>query len=711
MINIDELRHWDYSAYPASEVTREMLGVAGYNPFVNYDSASRQQMGVVQRAQTPPASGSEVPRLITGLEREFGKYTHSIRMPADGVVVAVIQRYPVRVGENSFNDESIVIYEAPGGVLDSFMIQPYWQRHQLGYRFKPKPEALRKLQVGNQIPEGTIFYDTPNIADDGTLMIGNNACVARMTMPGVAEDGVVVSEEYLQRLGLTTLETRVINVSGTEIAKNMYGDDKNYKVFPDIGDHIRDDSILMCVTELGDPLLAPALSSPRMLRDVDYLNDKPTTVGDSSGVVVSIRVDYDGYSDVGAEYDAQLMKYSRALKQYMQKIIDVYLEFKRRRAQEGRELELGNHFHQMVVEAMGITNYTGSGRPERLSLQHKKNPIKGFRVEIVVMYENITPNIGFKLTEPGGGKGVICQRVPASHMPRDQWGRVADICMDPNSTFARMIPSQWLSAYYQDSLFHCFRNLKSRLGINRDLTKKEALDYLNQKPREEVYSAAWYLLKFYAIVASEMLEWFKDADDTKIYHHLAQVLQYGIYLYVPPEHRIPGFDVIRAIKNSEYRPPKGVVTYIGNSGKLRTTKVPIRLSTMEVQLLEKIANDWSAIHTPRLHYTGVPAPMNPDDKSRRAFRIQAVKGYDEAATALLRAALGAHYVARLMNFNNNPDTLISAADQILGSPTPGHFHDLTPGDPHLGGARPIRLVNHMFACMGFEVDWAAAPAR
>jgi hypothetical protein len=83
-------------------------------------------------------------------------------------------------------------------------------------------------------------------------------------------------------------------------------------------------------------------------------------------------------------------------------------------------------------------------------LLNKKEVLEPWHVTITIRSE-VVPNLGFKLTGEHGDKGVVCKRVKREHMPRDEYGNIADFVVDPMSTGARMNPSRKYEWYYSTS--------------------------------------------------------------------------------------------------------------------------------------------------------------------------------------------------------------------------------------------------------------------
>ena len=73
--------------------------------------------------------------------------------------------------------------------------------------------------------------------------INANLCLA--TLLETAEDGIIISKSLANKLKYHIVETLSIEFGSENIPLNMYGDINNVKLFPEIGETIRDDAIVM----------------------------------------------------------------------------------------------------------------------------------------------------------------------------------------------------------------------------------------------------------------------------------------------------------------------------------------------------------------------------------------------------------------------------------------------------------------------------------
>src|ERR1035437_7586461 len=112
-----------------SELSVEFLSILALNSWCSYNSAMRMQMFSSHLTQFLIIDGCTEHRFQTGMEVEFGKYTLGVRMPVNGRILRVIDRYPKTITEDQirFNPETLVIYEDDAtGEVGCFNI-PYYR--------------------------------------------------------------------------------------------------------------------------------------------------------------------------------------------------------------------------------------------------------------------------------------------------------------------------------------------------------------------------------------------------------------------------------------------------------------------------------------------------------------------------------------------------------------------------------------------------------
>lgn len=687
-----------------NQIRPDLLSVSALNPWVSHNSSSRVQMFSSHISQKLVIAGATEKRSQSGLEAEFGKYTFSIKMPCDGRVIKNIQRYPKTVGKDFIanNPQTVVIYEDEKtneiGILN---IPLYCSYHQyFGFEYKAKP-AINRLVPGQFIPKDTIFMDSPAVTDDGGYKYGTEINMAFMSHPSVSEDGIMICEDVLDKFKFKIYENRVIEWGSKRFPLNLYGDKDNFKPFPEIGEYIRDDGVLMILRNF-DKSLSPVEQSIYDLMEPDYIFDKALYVSGPGGKIVDIKVHHEDsvQSPTPMGMEVQIEKYDKARKSFYMEIIS---EYKRLKKARGDALRLTPDFSRLIVEAFTATD---SGDNQRINKLYRHTPIDDYRVEFVIEYE-VKPTIGFKLTGVSGDKGVICRIAKPEEMPVDQDGNRADVVMDANSTISRMN----LGRLYEHYINAASRDTTKKILAMLDVSSKDKHLYAkilnifeNDRIKfDQVYN---YLMGYYSIVSPKMYNFYtKEVNDQDKFSHLYYVCKDGVYLFIPTDNEPETDEIVRQLEK-HYRPTYGPVSYVGYHGRKVTTKAPIRISSLYMMLLEKIGDDWAAVSSGKLQHFGILSQLTKSDKYSQPTRNQAVRAIGETEARIFVSYCGQKLAAELMDRNNNPLTHKQTVWNILDSPVPtdiGYIVDRK--HIKLGGSKPLQLISHILFTGGIKLNY------
>ena len=688
-----------------SQLKRELLGVVGLNPFVAHTSSPRQQMFASHLSQALVVKGATERYLQTGMEREYGKYTFSIKVPGDtggGIeVIKIIERYPTKIGIDSikFNPQTIVIYEDINTKeIGMLSIPKYCSYHQyFGFEYKPTA-ALSDIKIGAFIPAGTILMDSPSVNKDGGYKYGVECNMAFMSHPSVSEDGIMISKSALKKFSFKTYETRIVEWGNKRFPLNLYGDVNNYKPFPDIGDKIRSDGLLMCLRNYNKELSVVEQSINDLI-EPDFIFDKLTYAGGPDGVVVDIRVQHDSRNSESNEsisMDDQADKYNEARYIFYHELITEYNRLKRSR---GTELRITPELHRMIVEGMAVLD----DDQQRIIRLYRKAPLDDYRIEFVIEYE-IEPTIGFKLTDCFGGKGVIVNIAEQEAMPIDSDGNRADIVMDAFSTISRMNVGRLYEQYINSASRDILKNISNDLGIDKLDSKISNKISLINKNNPSLIDSVWdYLMDYYRIVSPKMYIVFTSGEyQGDRLDHLINIIKNGIYLYMPPDNEPEPENIVKEIEKY-FRPTYGPVSYIGESGIRCTTELPVRIGSMYMLLLEKTGDDWTAVSSGKLQHFGVLSQVTNSDKFSQPSRNQAIRALGESEVRIMVSYTSAELTSDIMDRNNNPNSHKHILHSILDSAKPTDIdlavnRDVVP----IGKSKPLLLVKHMCNCAGFS---------
>jgi len=667
--------------YVKNELDPRLLGVLALGSFVRCDSASRLAMYCSHIGQSLVVEGATIKRQFTGVEREYGKNVHDIRMPCDAIIIKVVRKYPKNLDENQVGENPLtaIVYENAEtreiGVL--YLPRHHCIHQYFGFNYVYNPEVIRELVPGRAIAKDTVIATSPSITPSGDYKFGLEAQVALMSLPAVIEDGVIVSESFCKRMTTKGYGIRTVSLGKAGIPVNVHGDKKRYKIFPDIGERV-DASGLLFATRSHDSETALCLMSRKALNRVDFFDKTVYAVPHAKIIDIIVYKGNRDRSILPNGVDEQCRHYYRRSLAFHKAIVE---EYNRLKADGG--VAITPEFDQLVVNSLAIiANSTGNNS---VTPTYGRAPIDEWMVQIVFEYD-VVPTIGFKITGMHGDKGVIVKIMKDEDMPIDAAGNRAEVIMDADSTIKRMNIGR---------LYEIYINASGR-EVSRAIRK------MIETRSEEGYARAWdYLLDFYGTVSPPMLEaTLQSGINRKM--HVDNVARNGVYLYVPTDNPVDYDDVIQELEQ-KYPAIYGPVTYRGDSGRLVTTKSPFVIGGLYILLLEKIGNTWAGVASAKLQHFGIPAKLTNADKYSGPGRQQPVRFIGESEGRLISAMCEGDTTAEILDQTNNPLAHRYIVNNILRAKKPTDIEEVI--DRNLiprGNGRILTLIRHVMECGGIR---------
>lgn len=678
-----------------NELRPELLASAALIQFPGRVSSSRAQMVGSHLGQALVLNGCETRRLLTGNEREFGRSTFSIKMPCNAEVIRVISKYRGGIGRGSIqnNPLDVVVYEdMDTKELGIVRIPRYSIKHQhFGFRYKDTP-ARARLGTGAHIRAGTILADSPTIDEQGNYRFGLNVETAFMTVPGIIEDGIVISRSLQKRMSSKGYETRTASWGAKRYPLNLYGDGEEYRPFPEIGQKIRPDGLLFALRDY-DELLGAVEMTPEALRRPDYNYDELCYAPGLNGRVVDVHIYRDHRlanlppTPVGME--AQAKRYHDAQMYFYDQLLEVYNEQKRQR---GSPPKITPEFHHLLVEALKMRPNPARNK---VNMLYKLDPMDEWRVEITYEYD-VIPDDGAKITDIFGGKGVVCGVWEDEDMPVDANGVRADAIMDGHGTAKRMNVSRMYEQYINATSREVTRHVRSM-----DTSKKAGIE------------AAWeYLTGYYRLVSPEHYELITGPEYNTGFEarkeEVESVIRDGVYIWSPTNNSADPIESMNLLRK-HYPIHIGPLTYKGRSGRTVTTADPILIGSLYCIVLEKTGIDCSGVASAKLNHFGIPSKLTKRAKYTLPRKPTPIRAQGESETRLTAAVVGGDIMAELLEMSNNPRTHKNVVENIMRADRPTAIErviDRSKVPP--GGARITEMVKHQLRSMGVEFHWESA---
>lgn len=392
-INIVDHTQMVKPSYQYNELDERLVGIPAVNAFFRSVSGPRAAMFNKHMSQRPNILHPTSQRLQTGVGYELGKYTYKLAIPENSFISAVIPKYTSMIGTNVAKSnplDSVIYVNEETQTIDVLDLVRYHSQHQyFGFEYKYDKRVQQQIRKNARTHIETVIADSPAKAEDGDYHFGIHANIALMSDPVVIEDGIKISESFAKKLTFTLIESRTVTINNNMIALNMYGDDNDYKLFPNIGDKIRSDGILFSLREYSGEL-APCDMSKKSLRQPTLFDT--STFGQPGAEVIDVEIIKGDVqrADLMEGMQTQLYQHHNAQVRYYR---GVYDEYKRLMKETQGSLKLSHRFNNLVKEAYAVLN------SEDIKLSYRsRSKMNGWTIKVVYKY-TLTPQLAFKLTD------------------------------------------------------------------------------------------------------------------------------------------------------------------------------------------------------------------------------------------------------------------------------------------------------------------------
>ena len=372
-------------------------------PFLMNDDQTRLQMSSSQMRQAIMLFNFDQPMIKTGCEGLYTNYSQFIkRAKKDGEVIYV--------------DYDFVMIAYDDGDFDLFNV---------GAR-RIYVENIDMMEVyvneGSKVKQGDIIAES-NYCKNGEINIGKNLLTAIMPKDGYNyEDGIIISDRLVKENVLTSVHVKDLSFNIPEskillsLEKDKYKplprpytvqDEKKFKKKYDIINH-------------GQPyaILKEMPSNPLEYNSV--FKEDISLLAKNTLFVMNVNIYVNKYNE-------EIKQYSEWVQKTQQRQIE-----EENRVQEIIYKRLPKLKALQFIRDNNLDKFSHGG-----NYKIKGEEINGIHVEMSAMYlRNI--EIGDKIGNRHGNKGVISKIIPHEEMPKMEDGRHVDICINPLGIISRM---------------------------------------------------------------------------------------------------------------------------------------------------------------------------------------------------------------------------------------------------------------------------------
>ena len=267
-LNYSEIIEENTKDLPSLE---HILGADLMQPFTNTNSGARKLMSTVHRTHCFPLMNAEKAIIETGYETKFGDYSSSItKAEIDYRVVAKISKFSFAPNHHYW----LIIEDTKNKKLDVVeRISYHYITETYGYLYNNT--YMDNLEVGETIHAGDIVQKSIAFDEYNNRKDGVNANVAYMALDDNMEDSVVLSDEFASKLTSPLVKKIDCMINDNDIPVNIYGDENNYKIIPDIGEDIKDANVIVWRKEKKEEALFN--QSARRLQEDMISDDRKQT--------------------------------------------------------------------------------------------------------------------------------------------------------------------------------------------------------------------------------------------------------------------------------------------------------------------------------------------------------------------------------------------------------------------------------------------------
>lgn len=424
-----------------------MLGKGSMMPFNNTNSGARKTLYGTQKEHVIPIIDGEVAYVQTGNEQLFGEYSSSmIRADGDLQVLAKIPKFSNMPNYHYY----LICINERTGCLD--VIERVSYKHITeSYGYLINNDYLDSIKIGDRVKKDTVLQKSTSYDSYNNRKEGINALTAYISLGQTEEDGIVISEPFAKKI-VTPLVHRVsIICNDNDIPLNLIGTDNNYKIFPDIGEAVPNG--ILCATRRENKEETLYSQAYVRLKDIMMSDDKYTV----NGTVVDINVYCNNKENIqNNQYYSQINYYYQMDMAFCNNLVNCVNEL-------GGIYPLSYSLNKMYTIC--------KGKIEGKQFI-KDRPFSNVIVDIVLV-ENRPIEVGDKLSDRYGGKGVVVAIWPEDKMPMLDNGKVVEIIFNKSTSNNRLNFGQ----HFETSYNHICQHLLDRM-VKYNLSDDDCMDLL-----------------------------------------------------------------------------------------------------------------------------------------------------------------------------------------------------------------------------------------
>jgi len=376
---------------------KKKLALVGQGDFNGGNNVMRGTMNIKHHVQHLTIDNPEFPFLYDGKENLVGEHSSfHYRTDKPYQVVGICKKYNELMHGKCY----MALYFLHCKDDDSYTVIERKEVENLteNFGFTYKNDYLDAAEVGDFIPAGTTLSSSTSYDENGNVSIGVNGRILYAVHPAVQDDAIIVSRSFANRMVTNNVTSKTIPINENTLLLNLYGDDRDYRGLPNIGDVITDG--IICATR--------SVKETRMFSDLRDVSLRQINLSDQvfygSGEVVDINVYCNNPNIKVNKVNRQIMQYYNDAKWFYSNVYRVCKEIVRSGSKN-----IDSEIHRWMRTAM---NYLDT----QALWAFNDNTFSNLMVEIL-MRKKEPIKTGRKIVGRHGNKTVVCSIWPDEEMP------------------------------------------------------------------------------------------------------------------------------------------------------------------------------------------------------------------------------------------------------------------------------------------------------
>jgi len=609
-----------------------LLGASINIPSKCSNSAPRIILAENQGAQRLDLYYGETSFLQTGYETQQGERSSEFIRTEDNLkVIAKISKYKYAQDHHYF----LIVQNQR--TLEYDIIERISYNHSTeSYGFLYNNKYLDAVRPNYIIPKGIAIKKSNSYDEYNNRKDGVNLDVTYLCNEETKEDSIIISDYAAEKLSAPLIENISNIVNENDIPLNIYGDDNNYKCFPDIGEEIANGVVMATRPEKKSEIFYS--QSNERLKNISMSDIRYSL----KGQVVEINV-YCNNPEL-----LQTNEYYAQFKYYYDQQMDFYKEFVNAAdtytepSKHSYKLQKLLYTYNQILEGKQVI---------------KDKAFSNILIEIIAVEMNPVRK-GDKITNRYGGKGVVSEIRAREKMPKHvtESGEIiyTDVIYNSNTCVNRENPGQ----LFEMSTNFAGRNISDK--INSGLCTPE-------QSMEMYYT-------FLRIIAPDLYTYMKNkykADDLGTMIQILESIKKdkGIHVSQKPITEVMTVDKLKELYNAlpwieQY---KVQVPQRSSNGDIRYIYARRRMviSKQYIYRLKQYAEEKFSVVS--LGTTNIK-----NENSRNSLKKQHKSPYSKASTKVLSDMetmdllhVGAENIITILMLHSSSPTARRLAQQLL----------------------------------------------